>query len=483
MSTTKTTPEIPKQSSQVAPTSRNEQFVYAGKAGIDIPCFDASKDLPANVKPTKRYLANFGMRILSPKDGFGMTGVQDSLDPIKKEIQKGFMSREETPTYMPPNLTRCRPDKDSDDFFTERRLNGLNPGQLKLVQNQPWRYVINYDLSKYSPETAGILVSSITSRFCFDGQFLRPHSIEYTLHSDKPETKIVLPGDSDWEWAKKLFRNAEFISHQTRTHLGKCHMNMDQYAMAYYRNIVNHPIKQLLEPHLEGLLNINKQGGTLIIGSSGFIPVTSTLNPEQINQMLKEEISNLTYRNFHPRNQALPDPIANNYFDWAAIAMWEVIEEYVNLFFKTNQAGIKANWSEIQRMSEDLVTRSILKPEFGKLDITSENDLKQLCVYVIYHSTFFHSWVHFKQYDDGGEPDYAAMGLWDKNHAKYNKDTENMSRYLQTSLMWALSGLFYNPIMASKEGLSTVLRDAIWKHRDRIEPGISLQKLMMSINI
>jgi len=38
-------------------------------------------------------------------------------------------------------------------------------------------------------------------------------------------------------------------------------------------------------------------------------------------------------------------------------------------------------------------------------------NLKQVCRYVIFHATFYHSWVHDRQYADGGEIAYATPSL------------------------------------------------------------------------
>ena len=57
-------------------------------------------------------------------------------------------------------------------------------------------------------------------------------------------------------------------------------------------------------------------------------------------------------------------------------------------------------------MSKDLTAHSILKPELGILDIKTLQDLREMCVYVIYISTFQHSWVNHKQYDDGGDIEF-----------------------------------------------------------------------------
>ncbi len=434
------------------------------------PRFDATKPLPARLQPKPRYWANFGLHLLPNQQlspalpELGITGVEQIMGPS-------------TTLYMPPNLTRTRLDKFSDDFFVERRLNGFNPGQLRAVSDKPWQYEIHYDCSNYGVEPSGILPSLITARFSFCGQYLHPHSIEFTLDR---KTETQQPGDEDWEWSKRLFRCAEFVFQEIQTHLAQTHMNMDQYAMAYYRNIVNNPIRLLLESHFEGLLNINKLGAGLIIGDTGFIPEASSLTPTEVNEVLSDYISRLNYRHWTPHTHTLPDRVLNNHFDPASITMWNILGTYVKNFFVEHQDGIKHYWHEIEAMSRELVTHSILKPELGTLAVESIADLEQLCLYIIYHSTFFHSWVNNKQYEDGGDVSYSTIGIWDTYHPTYDPLKVAEREAKQVVLLWTLSHVRYNPIM---DVGPTMLKDLIWHHREDIEPGIAIADLMMSINI
>lgn len=446
----------------IAPLTPKEQFPYASKIG-DISRFDPDKVLPAEVQPTDRWLANFHLLF----KGLGITTFT-LPEPNKSPVP-----------FMPANLTRLRPDKFSDEFFVERRLNGFNPGQLKRVENQPWQYVIAYDFTKVEVESQGIFPKTIEARFCLDGQQLHPHSLEYTLHGET-QTQTHRPVDRDWEEAKKLFRCTDFVYHESRSHLGRTHFNIDQYAIAYYRNVVNNPIKQLLDPHFENTININQRGATEILGytdkngkdTDGLIPGNSPLNLNNITLLVKEELSNLTYRNWSPRQQTLPNYVVNNHFDPAANAIWGIINEYVSRFFANHQAGIKEHWAEIEGMSADLSSHSILKPELGTLDIKTMKDLQDLCVYVIYISSFFHSWVNNKQYEDGGDVDYVSIGLW--------KSVDPTRDAKQVASTWTLSHVRYNLIM---DVGPAELKDALWKQRHLIEPGLPLDRLLMSISI
>ncbi|NER34355.1 MAG: catalase [Oscillatoria sp. SIO1A7] len=443
-------------------------FSYYGEAGRDLPRFDFTRPLPSSVQPTGKYFAQLGLRVLP---------FANVIPPIISErIGFSAMPGKHAAEWMPANLTRCHPDKFSDAFFVERRLNGFNPGKLNRVAGQDWQYAISYNTGRYKLEPGGLLPKFIEARFVLDGENLQVHSIKFELGE---EIATHFPGDLNWEWSKRLFRSAEFVYQEIQTHLGRTHMNMDQYAMAFYRNVKNNPIRQLLEPHLEGLLNINKRGAALIIGNTGFLPEASALTPESVFEVLKDEVKELSYK-WSPVVQALPDRIVNNYFDRAALCTWSLLEEYVGQFFEENRQGIREHWQEIEDMSRDLIVHSILPPEKGSLAIAGIEDLRQLCIYVIYHSTFFHSWVNGKQYEDGGDVDYAAIGLWDKGDRSYNQNTVDEKQEAQVKLMWQLANVHYNPIM---EVGPVALKNLFWKYRDRIEPGIPLEWIMTSINI
>jgi linolenate 9R-lipoxygenase len=176
--------------------------------------------------------------------------------------------------------------------------------------------------------------------------------------------------------------------------------------------------------------------------------------------------------------------IKNNYFDPAAQAMWELLEQYVAEFLAHNHDDIQANWTEIEQMSQDLLDHSILNPktqsEYGTLEIKDLQDLQQLCVYIIYHCTFFHSWVNNKQYEDGGDIEYASIGLWDKTDANYDVEKVKKRQDNQVRLMWSLANVRYNPAI---QFAPLPLQKLLWEYRDRIEPGIDLGAIMMSINI
>ena len=450
-----------------------ERLPYYGTPGKDFPRFDVDSPLPKELEPTLRYEAHLGLRTLPTALNFLalLNGLFSKIGRFRT------MTGPKLQQWMPANLSRLRPDKFSDEYFVERRLNGFNPGKLNRVEGQEWQYAVHYKTGRYKAEPGGILPAYSEARFVLRDRALYVHSIEYCW---KDQTIVCYPTDGEeWEKAKYYFRSAEYVFQEIQSHLGRTHMNMDQYAMAFYRNVNKNPIRELLYPHFEGLLSIDKRGASLIIGNSGFLTTASALDMSSVDGILVEEIELLSYH-WSPAKQVLPDPIDNNYFDRAALAMWEILEKYVGDFFTNNQEEIQTYWSEIEGMSADLVKHSILKSEYGTLEIKSVEDLKQLCVYIIYHCTFFHSWVNNKQYEDGGEIEYTSLGLWDENSPNYDPKKVEERHDAQVRLMWTLASVHYNPAI---EFAPLPLKKLLWEYRDRIEPGIPLAWIMMSINI
>lgn len=452
-------------------TDPKQKFVYDGQAGVDLPILGKMTPLPPSAYPTMKFQARAGMfRLVEPhpasppEPAVGIMGVRELMGA---KLVK----------WMPANFTRLRDDKFSDAFFCSRRLNGFNAGKLNHVVGRPWDYETNFKTQAFKKDPGGLLPDRISARFSHNGDRLHPHSIVCSLDGT---VAVVRPTHgSDWEFAKKQFRCTEYVFTQAQTHLARCHLNVEQYAMAAFRNFANSPLIELLRPHLEGTMYINKLGSGLIAGPDGIIAVASPLDSTAVDAYLVEEVKNLTWR-WQPSQIALPDYIEDNHFDPAAQAMWSVVKAYVHDYFETHLAGIEAAWSEVEAFSEDLVAHSILRPELGTLAVNDLADLRQLCTYVIYIATFAHSWTNGKVWEDGADPEYATFGMWDQDHPEVHPARLAQIDAAQVNLTYQLAQVHYNPIM---EVGPPMLRKLLGRARRAIDPGLPLGAIMMSINV
>jgi hypothetical protein len=139
---------------------------------------------------------------------------------------------------------------------------------------------------------------------------------------------------------------------------------------------------------------------------------------------------------------------ADHTFALAGQLYWELLTEHVERFFRAHAHRITGSWLEIHRFSRDLVTHSApyhppstdehddwsgasersdparSREEFDgivramspitKSDTPTPEDvesLKQACRYIIFQTTFAHSYSNGRQWDDGGEILYLSLGL------------------------------------------------------------------------
>lgn len=87
-----------------------------------------------------------------------------------------------------------------------------------------------------------------------------------------------------------------------------------------------------------------------------------------------------------------------------------------------------------------------------------------------------------KQYEDGDDIKYATLGLWQKNDQNEGQIAQMNARQLTT--LWNLTSVRYNPIMdVGFNYPANELKEALWKHRDLIQPGIPVESILMSISI
>ncbi|MEB3198001.1 MAG: hypothetical protein VKP62_12440 [Candidatus Sericytochromatia bacterium] len=345
-----------------------------------------------------------------------------------------------------PGLTR------SDAYFVDRLLNGLNPCLPVGDTRYPgeWRVGFNWDAC----EMDGVhTLPNADAWFVPDGETLRLTRLRIQLREPgatapfgplQPE-RLLTPADgADWQRAKRLFRCAWVLHGQIVAHLADSHLNVEQYAVAAYRNLRRSPLRRLLFPHLKEVAVINHGGSDLIFGERGYVSAASALTSRAVDALFVEALGRLDWKGWEPRRPLVPQ----HTFAQAARLYWEVLTRHVAEFLETHREAILANWPELRRMSDDMVRHSV--PAVPPLqvphdvvldagergDVTSPravidgvtravrpltqtdapaagewDDLAQWCRYVIYHATFFHAWANDRQHDDGGELRYAALSL------------------------------------------------------------------------
>jgi hypothetical protein len=262
---------------------------------------------------------------------------------------------------------------------------------------------------------------------------------------DEPRPRTFMPGDPQWPAARRVFRTHYLLYGEIYAHLGKAHLQMEQYGIALYRNLRFNPVRHVLAPHLQEIVPVNRDGDSIGWGSEAILAFGTALKADGIYQRAARYVASLDWSAWSPRQPLCESHI----FARAGLLYWEMLGKYLDLFFTENADEISRHWIEVRRFSDDLVAHSApYRPLPSDPDIVyddrSEMDdearpraeagglpravrpvtttdgppspqdldsLKQLCRYVLYHTTFYHAGVHDRQGDDGGEIDYATVAL------------------------------------------------------------------------
>ncbi|MCZ6802930.1 MAG: lipoxygenase family protein [Proteobacteria bacterium] len=347
----------------------------------------------------------------------------------------------------------------SDAYFAERILNGTSAAILDRDPEQADKetYRLIHVWHTYLSSSAPYALPDIDVRFILKEEHLEP--VRITMQGQlktegKSETVTCTPADGEqWEQAKRIARTVITTTSTIDAHLAQTHVNMEQYAIAFYRNVRKNPVRLLLAPHLKDVIFINRRAETQLISEKGVITRMMALTSSGITRRVQHVMGTLDWKNWAPQQ-----PISRHH----TVALvgqyfWTMLSDYIDDFFTRNTDEIKMYWCEIYRFSKDLIEHSVplfLCPYLKKMllgehkntswfsphermdlgldrvqkggadvalsPITEHSkkpseagieDLKQVCRYILFHTTFKHSWSNINQYDDTGELLYNGSGL------------------------------------------------------------------------
>jgi hypothetical protein len=206
-------------------------------------------------------------------------------------------------------------------------------------------------------------------------------------------------------------------------------------------------VRLLLYPHVKSLVNINQRADEVLVSPTvGLVTTNGPLTPASVVQVCKEQMASFDWKGWRPRQ-----PLCESHtFAKIANLYWQVLTEAIDNFFQSNQEDIIAEWAEIHRLSDDIIEHSVAyqplpeikddeyewydrheldKPEIPRVTVNGTvkatrpitttdqpsasdlDNLKEFVRYVIFHITFWHSWVNDAQADEGGEIFYNSLAL------------------------------------------------------------------------
>jgi len=403
--------------------------------------------VPAALAVTLKSVAKYGEIM----DEIIQKNRRDPNQPSYDEIQESFP---ETRTIA---LERERPGYTrSDEFFGDRMLNGFNPVVFKKDKSNPALYTTSFNGEQFNL-TGKIDLPNYKVKFELKNEQLFP--VEITLEfrenaSTEPnpplkEPQTYTPNDGNrWLQSKRVVRATHLgVLGEVKAHLSQSHFNMEQYAISLLRNIHKNPVRDLLYPHLKEVVHINRFGRRILMDPKGGF--FAKLEPMPINpEMLKWVRSNLgsyDWTDWQPRK-----PLCESHtYAKAGNLYWDILNEHVNLFFDEHHGETVKNWDEIFSFSEELVQHSAahvaltmeqiddgdewydlneidhssnprreidgevkaIRPITSSIVPTEQDiaNLKQVCKYLIYQCTYWHSCIHNEHNPEFGELKYGGL--------------------------------------------------------------------------
>lgn len=463
---------------------------------------------------------------------------------LEAKMGDGFISLDRIQNDYPKNLTRILEEQKpgstrSDEFFGDMMLNGMASAVMDKDPANPERLWIHYHWNSY--EQDGIYaMPNIDIYLQPKGNSVVPVEIIVWLRepgvtqANAPLTKHkVTPADGPkWEQAKRIARVSATLSAELSNHLAQTHLNGEQYAVAARRNFRLNPIRQLLFPHVKEVSLINHSANTLLLGESGYITRATGFTAESINQYLHQVVATLDWKGWKPRRKICPD----HKFAEASQLYWDVLGKYLNWFFETYDEDIRKHWYEVKRFSDTLIHKSTdfflcsylrghVEPietedywfdwnERMKLSIprtevngvpksvsaitdseVADDDgienIKQVCRYVIHHTTFMHWWSNSKQYDEGGELKFNALGLRYGNNGIFSDESDESvlpppeDATMQLWISYMLSNTNFGFILKNEEkDIHPRFIEFLKEHRAEFEAlGVDITKIPSRTNI
>ena len=425
--------------------------------------------------------------------------IRMGLSPTLARMQADY------PESMTVRMERQAPGSTrADAFFGERLLNGMFATILDRdpeVPGDSQAFRLYFPWNAYEQDGVHCLPDVDVRLRLVDGRVLPVRIIlglrepGVTAPGAPVTRRSFTPADgADWEAAKRMARVSATLDTELGNHLGQCHLNIEQYAIAAHRHLRHNPLRWLLMPHLREVVLINHSASGFLVGPTGYITRASALTQQGIETRLQHLLGSYDWRGFAPA-----EPVCEGHrYARAAQLFWRLLGEHVEAFFAEHGAEVEARWLEVRRFSDDLVAHSVPAfvcrylrarvagrdapwfvrsermdldekatepppravsavthtdvPQPGELDA-----LKQLCRYVIFFATFRHAWANNLQWEDAGEVLYSSLGLrWGKGGSLGTEEDLDVAPPPDEAtemlwISWMLSKTNYGFILANEE--------------------------------
>lgn len=249
-----------------------------------------------------------------------------------------------------------------------------------------------------------------------DHNKLVPVAIELNFPQASPELVSASRNDNQrwtWEMAKRLFLCAAANYHELGAHLARCHLVMERYALATYRNLPpTHPVGRLLRPHFKFLVATDHDAVENLINPGGPVDKNFMVGIEDSLKISADAFKTWDLRTHGSIENDLRrrgvEALHVGYTGWTYseygrpiyTAIRDFVRSYLRLWYGKDDQTIRADmalleWNNALLTEYQVGEQGVPLPSNAH---TFEN-LVTACANIIWTSGPQHSAVNYPQYD------------------------------------------------------------------------------------
>ncbi len=361
-------------------------------------------------------------------------------------------------------------------------INGPFPMELSPVKGHPNILECELNFSTLSKNDRCKL-PDVRVRFQKNKTGLKFHDILIKDRHHGSHHYTPNPPNEHWRMAKSILLGCWSYLGEIYHHVLHGHIEVEQYAIAAHKNLnKENPLLKLLLPHLAGIGPVNVIADNTLIGKSGIFTGKGLLHPSAIDTFLYHEMQKIDWKTWTPMK-----PLGK-WHHYAALAQlyWEMLTETTERYFKCYEHEIMEHIADINNFSKDLMRHAIKKYPNKKEKAISQvmddnfegliDNLKILSRYLLFKTTFAHSWVHLMR----GDIPYNHRQRFFENPADYFADQESQEvltsmvnqyavEYSARKLTRSCMGDDYPSILRGHDdyGISDIFKSSLEKYRDK----------------
>nr|XP_015798083.2 hydroperoxide isomerase ALOXE3 [Nothobranchius furzeri] len=292
------------------------------------------------------------------------------------------------------------------------------------------------------------------------------------LQNPGPHNPVFLPSDSNCDWllAKIWVHNADFQCHQLISHYMKTHMIAELCCVATLRQLPDqHPLHQLLMPHVKTSLQINLQARASLLAAKGVFDQAVSSGLKTIPVLLSRAAARTRYRSL-----CVPDDVADrgvdklphSYYAQDALRVWDTLYRFVcswvELYYRTDKHV--QNDCELQNWICDINTHGFSGDSGFPSSFHTKAEVSKFVTMLIYSCSALHAAVNFSQLDFAlwmpncpgtmmQPPPQVKGQITEDDIVSFLPDANAACRVVMTLTMLSQPGLDFIPLCDYREAI------------------------------